>query len=82
MATAASVPLLVGVLRLAHGLAHHRLKQSSKSIAAQLVLANKWAAWHAGGQRFESAWLHLKIQVWFFNASLTAIAGVFVTLSV
>ena len=31
---------------------------SLKSIALQPVSFLDWHAWHAGGQRFESAWLH------------------------
>ncbi len=36
------------------------MQQTSKTSAAQWVYANKQAPWHAGGQRFESAWLHFK----------------------
>ena len=36
------------------------MQQTSKTPVVQWVYANKQAPWHAGGQRFESAWLHFK----------------------
>ena len=38
------------------------MQQSHNSLAAEWLSAVSPAAWHAGGQRFESAWLHIETQ--------------------
>ena len=45
-------------LGLAHDLAQNMMQQTTKPTALQLILADGVTVWHAGGQRFESAWLH------------------------
>jgi len=48
---------------LTHGLTQNIMQQTSKTPAVHGVYANKQAPWHAGGQRFESAWLHSVIAI-------------------
>jgi len=43
---------------LAHGLAQNKVQQKPRSTALQPISATQQAAWHAGGQEFESPWLH------------------------
>ncbi len=43
---------------LVHNLVHDKVQSRPKTHAPQQFSALIMAAWHAGGQRFESAWLH------------------------
>ena len=43
---------------MVHGLVQNKVQQTPKTQAAQLMSGMEPTTWHAGGQRFESAWLH------------------------